>query len=67
MMFINLMMKRYEKSVSTFGKYLVVGSPLEENSFGEAKSGKAFLYKRDGEQYRFLKEFYSPTHKCCCC
>jgi len=53
---------RFGTSVSAWTEYIVVGSPMDDDSFAEAKSGAAYLYKYDFEQgiYRFIRKFYSP-------
>lgn len=53
---------RFGRSVSAWKEYIVVGSPMDEDSFSPSKTGAAFLYKFDFEKgiYRFIRKFYSP-------
>lgn len=53
---------RFGRSVSAWKEYIVVGCPMDENSFSDAKSGASYLYKFDVETstYRFVRELFSP-------
>jgi len=53
--------ERYGYAVSSWDNYLLVGSPMDTNSFCSSKTGKADLLKFDiiEQQYRYIKTFYN--------
>ena len=53
---------RFGSSVSAWKEYILVGSPMDEKSFAEAKTGASYLYKFDADigVYKFVREFFSP-------
>lgn len=54
--------ERFGYSVSAWGDYLLIGAPMDSESFSNSRPGKSELYKFDYRlgDFRFLTYFYSP-------
>ena len=53
--------ERFGYCVSAWNDYLLIGCPMDSNSFADSKAGKADLLKFDPEnaRYRYIKSFYN--------
>ena len=54
--------EHFGESVSTWYKYLTVGSSMDQYSLGNARQGYAAIFKYDDETFghRLIKKFYCP-------
>lgn len=52
--------ERFGSSVSGDGSWVVVGSPMDEDSLSFSKTGRAYLFKRTGSAYVGMQTLYSP-------